>query len=85
MSALRLDLYRSDAGRGWRLWKGSRIVSHSGSQTYSRRVDQLRGAESGAGLDGLVASRGAIAWRYTEGPAVQYVTVRALDEREVAR
>lgn len=37
----------------WQLWAGSRIVSSSGSQLYSRRADCVRGAEVGAGIESL--------------------------------
>ena len=70
----------------WRLWSGSRIVSTSGSQLYSRRIDCARGAEVGAGLDGVgVAVRtGELAdtacrWKPFEDCDV--VEVRLIDER----
>lgn len=64
MSGLRLDLiartYLQDGGYKsvdrwtWRLWSGSKIVSTSGKQLYSRRIDCARGAEVGAGVGGVV-------------------------------
>ena len=37
----------------WRLLSGREVVSTSGSQLYSRRVGAARGAEVGAGLEGV--------------------------------
>ena len=70
----------------WRLWSGSRIVSTSGSQLYSRRIDCARGAEVGAGIVGI---REALGW-LDQGDARAYayrmglyadVEVRVIDER----
>jgi hypothetical protein len=68
----------------WRLWSGSRIVSTSGSQLYSRRIDCARGAEVGAGLFDLVNSGLTFAWRpyYTEAGDPVDVAVRIVDQRE---
>lgn len=90
MTALRLDLtiatYPEGARWTWSLWAGSRIVSSSGSQLFSRRVDCARGAEVGAGLEGV---RDALAGRATtpgtlDAPAMRGgtpVVVRVCDER----
>lgn len=101
MSALRLDIIVRrepvdwDTGgediRGdrwtWRLWSGSRIVSSSGSQRYSRRIDCARGAEVGTGfhdVQNIVAARldpGVPAWRWTHTTDLEYANVRLIDER----
>jgi hypothetical protein len=68
----------------WRLWSGSRIVSGSGSQRYSRRIDCARGAEVGAGLDGVpyvVKQGGGWVYRTHRDGSVDEVEVRILDER----
>jgi hypothetical protein len=68
----------------WRLWSGSRIVSTSGSQLYSRRIDCARGAEVGAGLHDLVNTRCTFAWRpdHRFDADVHPVEVRIIDERK---
>lgn len=73
----------------WRLWSGSRIVSSSNKQLYSRRVDCVRGAEVGAGLtyvdeavESLEAGFRGYAYRWTER-APEDVEVRLIDERAV--
>ena len=38
----------------WRLTSGSREVSSSGAQLYTRRIDCARGAEVGAGIEQVV-------------------------------
>lgn len=100
MSALRLDLIvrRYAVPHGppdawgdlwtWRLWSGSRIVSSSGSQRYSRRIDCARGAEVGAGLGDVQNSLKYghhVAYRlrsHAQGGGIENVAVRILDERD---
>lgn len=98
MSRLRLDLivrdYWTATKEGgpvasvdrwsWRLWAGGRIVSTSGSQLYSRRIDCARGAEVGAGLFDVARAikHGHLeAGRLVFGGDFDPVTVRILDER----
>lgn len=96
MSGLRLDLivrtYPVDwdptgevTGHrwSWRLWSGSRIVSTSGSQLYSRRIDCVRGAEVGTGVRRVLLSirHGLQAHRLDAHHVLQPVTVRIVDER----
>jgi len=85
MSGLRLDLivrtYPEGDRWSWRLWSGSRIVSSSGAQLFSRRIDCARGAEVGAGLHDLRASRCTFAWRPDHLGDVHEVVVRIIDER----
>lgn len=87
MSArLRLDLIQRTYSEGdhwtWRLWAGSRVVSSSGRQLYSRRADCCRGAEVGGGLLRVRAAirYGLPAARMTPEGSV-LVLVRVLDER----
>lgn len=82
----RLDLILRTYDEGdrwtWRLWKGSRIVSGSASQLYSKRSACINGAESGAGLAHVaraVAEEGN-AMRYMQD-GYDLVPVRVLDER----
>ena len=73
----------------WRLWSGSRIVSTSGSQRYSRRIDCARGAEVGAGLcyvaNHLRKPEMVTAYRHGHDNSGQQIEVRILDEREATR
>ena len=90
--SLRLDLivrtYKEGDRWTWRLWSGSRIVSSSGSQRFSRRIDAAEGAEVGAGLSGVAdAIRGREfgdhdpALRHTAAGWIDSVAVRVRDER----
>lgn len=68
----------------WRLWSGSRIVSTSGSQLYSRRIDCARGAEVGAcvwGVQQFLRRGTAQPFRYAADCSLQRVEVRIVDER----
>lgn len=60
---LTLDTYDEGDRWTWTLMSGRHIVSTSGGQLFSRRVDCARGAEVGAGLQGvrkaLIGFRGA--------------------------
>lgn len=92
---LRLDLLVRTYPEGdrwtWRLFSGSRIVSTSGAQLFSRRNDCAHGSEEGAGLTGveglvygiatksLVGHLGTV-WRHGASAATP-VSAYLLDER----
>ena len=50
---LTLDTYDEGDRWTWTLMSGRHIVSTSGGQFFSRRTDCARGAEAGAGLEGV--------------------------------
>src|SRR5688572_1698509 len=93
MSRLRLDLIHRTYDEGdrytWRLWSGSRVVSSSGPQLYSRRIDCARGAEVGTGVSGVVSAvKGPPAGMWADRWAWEVdrclpedVEVRLIDER----
>ena len=89
MSALYLELvighYDEGARWTWRLLRNGQIVSSSGSQLFSRRVDCARGAEVGTGISGVTE---ALAGKGTKagdvGRAIrrlETVVVRIVDQR----
>jgi len=94
MSALHLTLTVATYPEGdrwtWSLHSGRHIVSSSGSQLFSRRVDCAKGAEVGAGLtevrEALQGVRGPgdvfrPAWREIKGVDSVAVPITILDER----
>lgn len=68
----------------WRLWSGSRIVSSSGDQRFSHRIDACVGAEVGTGTVQVVnlvrghQAPGLVGFAYRGD---DLVAVRILDER----
>jgi hypothetical protein len=93
VTALRLDLTVATYPEGdrwtWTLHAGRHIVSSSGGQLFSRRIDCARGAEVGAGLTGVrEALRGNVGFAPVESPALRRdgqsltpVAIRLLDAR----
>ena len=82
--ALRLTLTLARYPEGdrwtWSLHSGRHIVATSGGQLFTRRVDAARGAEVGAGLEGVCA---LLAGKATRAGEVGYA--ERLAGREMVR